>query len=492
MAQLNSSLENFQRRFKQDIFPPNWVNPRPTEIYDLLVLGGGPGGMTAATIAKSLGATHVALIEKEHLGGECLSYGCIPSKALLRSSRLAQEIRQAADYGLEISNGWRVNFQAVMQRVLGMQTVISPHDSADHFKHLGIDVFLGTGHFIGPNQLTVGNQTIHFKKAIIATGTQPIPLNIPGLEYSDYLTNQNIFNLSKLPPRLAVIGAGPISCELSQAFLRFGSQVILVTHGSNLLTKDDPIAAERLKNIFEKEGMRIFTHSNLIQVKKKGNEKILYLDSHPEPIIVDEILVGIGRMPVVEGLGLDNAGVAYDRKMGISTNAYLQTSNPNIYAAGDATSPYKFTHIAKELSTLAVANALNGNQEKSSSLIIPWCTYTDPEIAHIGLNEETAKKLGIPVETIVIEMADVDRAILDGQTTGFVKLIVKENHDQIIGATVMAAHAGDMLSEVCVAMNSENGLSALLKSIHPFPTQAQILRTAAQTLLNKRHSYASR
>jgi pyruvate/2-oxoglutarate dehydrogenase complex dihydrolipoamide dehydrogenase (E3) component len=350
---------------------------------------------------------------------------------------------------------------------------------------LGIDVFLGEGSFIAPNKLQIGNQTLTFKKAIIVTGTKPIPLVVPGLEHSDYLTNESIFKLSSLPPRLGVIGGGPIGCELSQAFLRLGSKVSLITHASHLLPRDDIIAQERLKKIFEKEGMVIYTQSQVQSVEKKGREKILYLDNS-QRLVVDEILVAIGRMPAIDGLNLEHAEVKYDRKKGISTNDYLQTSHPHIYAAGDVSSPYKFTHISQELSKMAVMNALNGHKEKASALVIPWCTYTDPEVAHIGLSEQEAKEHGISVETMMIEMADIDRAVLDGETTGFVKLLVREDSDEIVGATLMASHAGDMISELSVAIASHKGLTALSKAIHPFPTQAQVLQKAATELLKKR------
>jgi pyruvate/2-oxoglutarate dehydrogenase complex dihydrolipoamide dehydrogenase (E3) component len=490
MTVVNLSLDELNRKFRQDIFPPDWKNPQPARLYDLVIIGGGPGGMTATTVATGLDVK-VAVVEKEHFGGECLSYGCIPSKAMLRCSRVAEEVRQGKEFGLEIPQGWKVNFAAVMQRVRHLQTIISPHDSAEHFKKLGADVFFGTGYFVGPNELKVGDQSIHFKKAIIMTGTQPVPLTIPGIEETDYLTNQTIFNLSALPPRLGVIGGGPISCELAQAFLRFGSQVTLVTHAGHLLPRDDILATERLQKVLEKEGMKIFTRAEVLKIEKRGKEKILHIDQSTEPVIVDEILVAIGRMPAVEDLNLESANIAYDRKKGIATNDYLQTSNPNIYAAGDVTSRYKFTHISKELSKMAVFNALYGNKEKASGLIVPWCTYTDPEVAHIGISEQEAKEQGIPIETVLVEMADIDRAILDGETTGFVKLLVKAESDQIIGATVMAAHAGDLISELGVAMACEKGLMALAQTIHPFPTQAQVFRTAAATLLKKREKVAA-
>ncbi len=462
--------------FKENIFPSDWVNPHPKKEYDLLIVGGGPGGMTGAIAGNNLGAT-VALVEKEHLGGECLSFGCIPSKALLRASRVAQEIRGAKEFGLEV-DGWKVDFRAVMERVHASQEELSRQDRPENFKKKGIDIFLGPGHFVGPTQFEVKGQTITFKKAVIVTGTEPVSLNIPGLDRSDYLTNEEVFYITALPPRLGVIGGGPIGCELSQAFLRFGSKVTLITHGPNLLPRDDILASDRIKGVFEKEGMKIITRSNVIRVEKKGKEKYLYLDTAKEPIVVDSILVGIGRKPVVEGLKLEKAGILFDPKKGIATDAYLQTSNPHIYAAGDVTSPYKFTHVSQELSKLAVLSAINGNREKNTSLIIPRCTYTDPEVAHVGLTEEEAKKQSLSYKTHLVEMATFDRAIVDRQTTGFFKLITQ--NDQILGATLMAAHAGEMISEITVAMHSSQGLQAILQSIHPFPTQSQIFRTCAE------------
>lgn len=476
--------QEFQKKVKENIFPSDWVNPKVKDEYDLLVIGGGPGGMTAAITAQSLGA-RTAIVEKEHFGGECFSYGCIPSKAFIRSSRIAHTVRNASEYGVEVSQ-WEIDFNQVIQRVHDLQLCIAPHDSAAHLKSLGLDVFLGEGRFISHRELVVADQKIRFKKAIISTGTQPIPLNIPGIDSSDYLTNQTIFNIVDLPKRLAVIGGGPIGCELAQAFLRFGSEVNLIVRGQHLLPNDDFMASTILQNVFEKERMRMFMQTQVVRVEKRGKEKLLYLSSHKDPIIVDEILVAIGRKPIVEGLNLENANVVYDFKAGIKVGDYLETSNPDIYGAGDSSSSYKFTHISKELNKIAVFNALNGNKRKISSLIIPWCTYTDPEIAHIGLSEIDAKELGIHVEIVTVEMEKVDRAILDGETTGFVKLIVKEGTDQIIGATLMAAHAGDMISELSVAINSEQPLSSLLKAIHPFPTQGQILRMAAEALIANR------
>jgi pyruvate/2-oxoglutarate dehydrogenase complex dihydrolipoamide dehydrogenase (E3) component len=476
------SLDEFNQNLLKDVFPSDWKNPKPAQMYDLVVIGGGPGGMTALTIALEQNAK-VAIIEKEHFGGECLNVGCIPSKALLRSSRVAAEVRGAAEFGIEIPKGWKVHFPTVMQRVRRLRSTISPHDSASHFKKLGADVFLGTGHFTGANKLEVAGQTLHFKKAIIATGTQPIRLPIQGLEEAGYLTNQTVFNLTTLPSRLAVIGAGPIGCELAQAFARFGSEVTLITRGASLLPKDDSTATKRLQTVFEKENMQILLHSQVRLVEKRGKEKILHLDTSSQPLVVDEILIAVGRAPAVENLSLEKAGVLFDLKNGIETSDFLATSNPDIYAAGDVSSRYKFTHLSKELGKMAVHNALNTESAKCSSLIIPWCTYTDPEIAHIGLQESEAKAKGIAVQTVMVEMKDTDRAILDGDTMGFVKIHVKEGTDQILGGTIMAKHAGDMISELAVAMTSQKGLINLAKAIHPFPTQAEALHSAAAALV---------
>lgn len=467
--------------YTNDVFPRSWKNPKAQKMYDLVVIGGGPGGMTAATVAAELNAT-VALIEKEHLGGECFNVGCIPSKALLRSSRCAAEVRDAADFGIEVSKGWKVNFPAVIQRVHRLQGTLSPHDSAEHFKKLGIDVFLDPAQFTDVGTLSVGGQLLHFKKAILATGTSPVIPSIPGLKEAGYLTNQTVFKLTDLPSRLVVIGAGPIGCELSQAFLRFGSKVTLITRGVSLLPKDDSTASERLQKVFEKEGMEILQQTQVKRVAKKGTGKILYLDSGEE-LFCDEILVAIGRTPNVAGLGLEKAGIKYNLKKGIQSDETLKTSNSNIYVVGDVGSLYKFTHVSKELGKIAVQNALKGAKIKRSSMSIPWCTYTDPEIAHIGLQEKEAQEQGFSVQTLLIEMKDTDRAVLDGETIGFVKIHIHAENGLILGATIMAKHAGDMIAELAVAIAGQKGIAAIAEAIHPFPTQAEAIRSAATGLV---------
>lgn len=473
-------LDQYNQKRIDAVFPKNWKNPEPAELYHLVVIGGGPGGLTAAGVAAGPSAK-VAVIEKEHMGGECFNAGCIPSKALLRSSRCAAQVRDAAELGIEVPTGWKVNFPAIMERVRRLQSDIAVYDSAETMKNAGCDVFLGTGRFVNESSIEVNGKILRFKKAMIATGTRPIIPDVEGLQEAGYITNQTVFNLNTLPARLAVIGAGPIACELSQAFLRFGSSVTLITHGATLLPRDDAPAAERLQMVLKKEGMQILLKTQLKRVEKKGKEKILLFDNGTS-IVVDDILIAIGRAPNVEELQLEKANVKYDLKKGVIADDHLQTSNPNIYIVGDVGSPYKFTHISTELGKMAVKNALQGGTEKRSSLIIPWCTYTEPEVAHIGLLEKDAQEQGIALETSQVDFTDNDRAILDGETIGFIKIHKKAGTDQILGATIMATHAGDMISEIAVVMSNQKGVSAIANAIHPFPTQAEVVRRAAGKL----------
>lgn len=474
---------DYKQEVLDQVFPRNWNNPKPKEVYDLVVIGAGPGGLTAAVTALGHKAS-VAIIEKQHFGGECFNVGCIPSKAFLRSSKCVGEIRNAAEFGIDVNKGWTVNFPAVMQRVRKLQNAIAPGDSAERFRKLGADVFFGEGHFKDANTIEVAGQTIRFKKAIIATGTKPVIPKVEGLEKAGYLTNQTVFDLNALPARLAVIGAGPIGCELSQAFLRFGSQVTLITRGKRILPKDDSTACERLKKAFEKEGMQFLFQTQVQRVEKKGKEKILYLDNGKE-LTVDEILIGVGRAPAVEGLNLEKAGIKYDMQNGIAANDFLQTSNPNVYTVGDVGSKYKFTHMSMELAKVAVQNALNGGKTKSSSLVVPWSTYTDPEVAHVGLQEQEAQEKGVDVQSVIIEMKDNNRAILDGETIGFVKIHTHADTGQILGGTIMAKHAGEMISELTTAIASEKGIDAIAEAIHPFPTQSEAIRADAIGLVKE-------
>jgi pyruvate/2-oxoglutarate dehydrogenase complex dihydrolipoamide dehydrogenase (E3) component len=402
--------------------------------------------------AAGLGAK-VALVEKRLMGGDCLNVGCVPSKALLRAARAAADVRSAGQYGVRVPTGVAVDFPAVMERMRRLRAQISPHDSARRFQELGVDVFLGEGRFNAPDAIEVAGQTLQFKKAVIATGSRPAAPPIPGLAEAGYLMNETVFSLTELPRRLAVVGAGPIGCELSQAFARFGSEVFLIEALHGILPKEDADAAEIVKQALFSDGIKLMCCGKDLRISKAGGGKRLTVASHGEHynLTVDEILVGVGRAPNVEGLGLEAAGVAYD-KSGVKVNDRLRTSNRHIYAAGDICSTYQFTHAADALARIVIQNALFLGRARASALTMPWCTYTDPEVAHVGLYEYQAEEQGIPVQTFVQKLEDVDRAILEGETEGYVKVHVRKGKEQILGATIVARHAGEMISELTLAI----------------------------------------
>ncbi|MBI4064578.1 MAG: mercuric reductase [Elusimicrobia bacterium] len=460
--------------------PSDWVNPTPASKYNLVVIGAGTAGLVTAAGAASLGAK-VALIEKHLMGGDCLNVGCVPSKALIRASRAIAEVRSAVNCGVIVPPGSKVDFPSVMARMRRLRAQISPNDSVQRFKKLGVDVFLGEAKFAGPSIIEVGDQRLCFAKAVIASGARAVELPIPGLKEAGYLTNETIFSLIELPKRLAVIGAGPIGCEMAQAFLRFGSEVYLMEALGQTLIREDRDAAAIIEDAFVREGIKFSCNHNVTRIEKRGNEKVIFTqcDCHKDGFVVDQILVGVGRAPNVEGLSLEAAGVDYDKKSGVKVNDRLQTTNSRIYAAGDICSAHKFTHAADAMARIVIQNALFMGRKKASALTIPWCTYTDPEIAHVGLYEKSTKEKGIPVQTFVQELRDVDRAILDGESEGFIKVHARQGTDQILGATIVARHAGEMIGEVTLAMTNGIGLKGIAQTIHPYPTQAECIKRVA-------------
>lgn len=468
--------DEHNQQLVQNVHPAGWVNPEPSGRYNLVVIGAGTAGLVTAVGAAGLGAK-VALVERELMGGDCLNLGCVPSKALIRAARALADVRDAGEYGVEVPPGTRVNFPAVMERMRRLRARISQADSAWRYRDLGVDVFLGQGRFSGPDTVEVAGRTLRFKKAVIATGARAAAPPIPGLREAGYLTNETVFTLAELPPRLAVIGAGPIGCELSQAFARFGSQVHLIEAIHGILPNEDRGAAQILLRSLVRDGIRLLCCGSDLEVGKGHGGKRLTVDSHGQryDITVDEILVGVGRSPNVEGLNLDRVGVAFD-KNGVQVNDRLQTTNPRIYAAGDICSRYKFTHNSDFQARIVIQNALFLGRARAGALPVPWCTYTDPEIAHVGLYERDAKAGGIPIRTFVQELADVDRAVLDGESEGFVKVHVREGTDRILGATIVARHAGEMLPELTLAVAHGLGLGKIAATIHTYPTQAEAIR----------------
>ena len=467
-------------RLISNVHPPGWQNPDPAPRYNLVVIGAGTAGLVTAAGAAGLGAK-VALVERSLLGGDCLNVGCVPSKCIIRSSRVHADVRDAGQFGLRVPEGTEVEFSAVMERMRRLRARISDHDSAERFKGLGVDVFLGEGRFSGPGTVEVAGKALRFKKAVIATGSRPVHPAIDGIAEAGFLTNETVFSLTEKPRRLAVIGGGPIGCELAQAFRRLGCEVTLFHNASHILNREDADAAGIIERSFLRDGIRLVLDCKTRKVEKKNGDKIIHIQcgDKTETIAVDEILAGAGRAPNVERLNLEAVGVAFDRREGVKVDDHLRTSNPSIYAAGDICLAYKFTHTADATARIVIQNALFGGHKRLSGLTIPWCTYTDPEIAHVGLYERDAKEKGIEVDTYARPLEDVDRAIADGEEEGFVKVHVKKGTDKILGATLVARHAGEMISEITLAIAGGVGLKTLAGVIHPYPTQAEAIKQVA-------------
>ena len=464
-----------------NVHPHDWTNPEPAPSYNLVVLGGGTAGLITAAGAAGLGAK-VALVEREHLGGDCLNVGCVPSKALLRAARAYADVRDAGQYGVEVPPGTRVNFPAVMERMRRLRSEISPHDSALRYRdELGVDVFLGEGRFVDSDSVEVDGRQLRFRRAVIATGARAMPLPIPGLAEAGYLTNETVFSLTELPERLAIIGAGPIGCEMAQAFARFGSQVTLLEVMPQILIREDKDAAALIQAALIRDGVSLVLGCQITGVARDDQDKVIQVekDGQREEVRVDAVLLGVGRAPNVEGLNLEAVGVDFDTRQGVKVDDRLQTTNPRIYAAGDICSPYKFTHMADALARIVIQNTLFVGRAKASALTVPWCTYTDPEIAHVGLYEHEAEKQGIAIQTFQQEMGQVDRAVLESDTEGFVKIHTQAGKDTILGATMVTRHAGEMISELTLAMVGGLGLGTLARTIHAYPTQAEAIKRAA-------------
>ncbi|MEW6542240.1 MAG: mercuric reductase [Nitrospirota bacterium] len=480
--------DEHNRALVGNVHPPQWINPEPDGRYNIVVIGAGTAGLVTAVVAAGLGAK-VALIEKHLMGGDCLNVGCVPSKGVIRASRAWTDVRRAEEFGVHVPPGVKYDFAAAMARMRRLRARISQTDSAHRYKQLGVDVYIGSARFSGPDSVTVeghaGNRTLTFAKAAICTGARASTPSVPGLQEAGCLTNETVFTLTELPRRVGVIGAGPIGCELAQAFARFGSQVYLIEALHGIMPNEDRDAAEIVLKSMSRDGLTLLCCGKDLAVSRTDGGKRLTVDSHGRhyDVIVDEILVGVGRTPNTEGLGLETVGVEYD-KTGVKVNARLQTANPRIYAAGDICSRYKFTHAADAMAQIVIQNALFPHpfglgHASVESLIMPWCTFTDPEVAHVGMYEAEARAKGIGVETFTYKLNEVDRAILDGEEDGFARVHVKKGTDEILGATIVAAHAGDMINEFSVLMKAGLGLGTICGTIHPYPTQGEVVKKAA-------------
>ena len=469
--------DEHNQKLESHVRPPGWVNPTPNGRYNLVVVGAGTAGLVTAAGAAGLGA-RVALIERELMGGDCLNVGCVPSKGLIGAARVARTINHAAEFGINIPGRADADFARVMERLRRLRAQISPNDSATRFRDLGVDVYLGSGCFTSSNTIQVGNQTLHFRKAVIATGARASSPPIPGLDQVPYLTNESVFSLTERPRRLGIIGAGPVGCELAQAFAQLGSEVLLVETSQGILPLEDRDAADIVRKSIERDGVKLRCGGKDLKLRREAGQIRMSVESPGQHYdeIVDQLLVSVGRAPNVQNMGLETAGVDFDVRTGIRVNDRMQTSNPNIFAAGDVCSKYKFTHAADFMARIVIQNALFMGRAKASALTIPWCTYTTPEIAHVGFYEKDAEEQGIALDTYIQHFSDVDRAILAGETEGFVKVHTRKGTDRIVGATIVAPHAGDLISEITLAMVHGLGLSKIGNTIHPYPTQAEAIR----------------
>jgi pyruvate/2-oxoglutarate dehydrogenase complex dihydrolipoamide dehydrogenase (E3) component len=461
------------------VHPAAWKNPAPASKYDLVVVGGGTAGLVSAMGAVGLGA-RVALVERHLLGGDCLNTGCVPSKAVIRSARVVGELNRASALGVSPGD-MCIDFGAVMRRMRQRRAGIAVHDSAERLRAAGVHVFFGAARFSDERTVLVDGQTLRFRRAVIATGGRPTAPPIPGLESVPFLTNETIFSLTELPRRLLVIGAGPIGCELAQAFARLGSVVTVFDQAVQVLPREGADAAAIVHRSLESDGVRFELGVRLDRVENAGGEARIQYTRNQQAgnatgsVAGDAILVAAGRAPNVEDLHLEAAGITAT-KQGVRVNIRLQTSNPRVYASGDVCSEYKFTHAADAMSRIVIQNALFFGRRKVSDLVIPWVTYTDPEVAHVGASEQDVAKAGDRLKTITVQLSEIDRAVVDDETDGFVR--VHHEKGVLRGCTIVAPHAGEIIAEAVYAMTHRGTLSALSSTIHPYPTQAEALRKA--------------
>lgn len=479
-------LDEHNRMLAENVHPPTWENPTPKPNYHLVVIGAGTAGLVTAAGAAGLGA-RVALVERELMGGDCLNVGCVPSKGMISAARVATTVRNAKQFGVHVPDGTYTDFGEAMERMRRLRASISPVDSAKRFSEMGIDVFFGDGRFEDNQTVSVtatdgSTSTLKFKKAVIASGARASAPPIDGLETVEYLTNENLFSLTELPKRFGIVGSGPIGAEMAQTFARFGSDVYLFERGETILNREDADAAAIVQTQFEKDGVHLMLNSKNMKLSPSSDGKIqieVTQQSQTSTTIVDQLLIAVGRAANTEKLNLGAVNVDYD-ETGVTVDDHLRTTNANVYAAGDVCSDNKFTHAADFQARIVIQNALFAlgpfGKKKASDLVIPWATYTSPEIAHVGMYPSDAKAAGIEIDTYVQHFEHLDRAILEGVPEGFVKVHTKKGSDKIIGASIVAEHAGDLISEICVAMTHGLGLAKIGSTIHPYPTQAESIR----------------
>ena len=463
--------------------PAKLVKFRKPKKYDrnIVAIGGGAAGLVTSYIGATVNAK-VTLIEKHKMGGDCLNTGCVPSKALIRSARMAHYAKRFPEFGLR-SEGTQVEFSQVMARIQKVIQKIEPHDSVKRYTELGVECISGEAEITSPYSVKVNDTELFAKNIVIATGARPFIPPIPGIKDVDILTSDNVWNIKQLPERLVVLGGGPIGCELAQSFARLGSRVTLLEIAPSLLIREDPEVVDAVEQSLLRDGVDIQTRCQIDKIASNGGEKLLSvsIDGRQETIRADQVLVAVGRKANVEGFGLEEIGIELTERGTIKTNDYLQTNYKNIYACGDVAGPYQFTHMASHQAWYASVNALFGGFKKFKVdyRIVPAATYTDPEVARVGLNEKEAKKQNIPYEVTTYGIDDLDRAICDSEDKGFVKVLTVPGKDKILGVTIVGYHAGELIAEYVLAMKYGLGLNKILGTIHIYPTLSEANKYAA-------------
>jgi len=462
-------------------------------VFNVVVIGAGTGGLVTAAGTAGLGG-RVALIERNKMGGDCLNFGCVPSKALISSARLIQQIRNAEKWGLDRQEP-QFAFEKIFDRMRARRAKIAPNDSQERFESLGVEVFRGEGRFISPHELEVDGHKLHAQNFVIATGSRATIPSIEGLDAVPYFTNETIFDeLKQKPASMIVLGGGPIGCELAQTFCRLGVRVTVVQRRSQLLPREDRDVADFLEGCLTSEGVRVIKNTNARSVRENsdGTIALQLFDRESScqtetPVVADALLIAVGRTPNFRKLRLKAARVEFGES-GVHVNEFLQTSQPHIYAVGDVVGPFQFTHMADAQARVVVRNILMPFQflrQKMNYSVVPWCTYTDPEVAHVGLSEKEAQKNATAHDLFRIDLSDVDRAVVEDEDVGFAKILTSKGSDKILGATIVGTHAGDLLHEFVLAMSAKIGLGKIASAIHAYPTLAELARKAGDKY-NKR------
>jgi pyruvate/2-oxoglutarate dehydrogenase complex dihydrolipoamide dehydrogenase (E3) component/uncharacterized membrane protein YdjX (TVP38/TMEM64 family) len=461
--------------------------PKPAKFdRNIVVIGAGSGGLVSAYIAAAVKA-NVTLVEKHKMGGDCLNTGCVPSKALIRSAKLLSHMSRSKEFGIHTAKA-DFNFADVMERIQHVIKEIEPHDSVERYSGLGVECKIGTAKILSPFEVQITDAAgsvskLTTKNIIIAAGARPFVPPIPGIDQIAYFTSDNVWSLRELPKRIVVLGGGPIGSELTQCFARFGAQVSQVEMAPRIMLREDPEFSAMVQKKFEAEGVRVLVNHKAKQFIVENGEKILIAENEGKDVRVpfDALIVAVGRAPNIAGYGLEELGIPLNKNKTVETNDYLETIYPNIFAVGDVAGPYQFTHVAAHQAWYAAVNALFGTFKKFKAdyRVIPWATFTDPEVARVGLNEQEAKEKGIPYEVTTYGIDDLDRAIADGEAHGLVKVLTVPGKDKILGATIAGEHAGDLLAEYVLAMKHGLGMNKILGTIHTYPTMAEANKYAA-------------